>query len=131
MADGKWTILIVPPGTGATRTVSIGPRARRAVIGAAVTSALLVVSAVAILFTPYATPGARLLAAQNSRLQSQLDQLDKRMAMLNDTLNSLGARDQQIRLLAGLPTEPASTVTEGPVPVDQRSRCSTRRKRRM
>ena len=114
MEDGKWTILIVPPGTGATRTVTVGPRTRRAIIGAAVMSALLVVSAIAILFTPYATPGARLLAAQNSRLQAQLDQLDKRMAMLNDTLNSLGARDQQIRLLAGLPTEPASTVIEGP-----------------
>jgi murein DD-endopeptidase MepM/ murein hydrolase activator NlpD len=118
MADGKWTILIVPPGTGPTRTVSIGPRARRAVIGAGVTSALLVASAIAILFTPYATPSARLLAAQNSRLQSQLDQLGQRMAMLNDTLTSLGARDQQIRLLAGLPTEPAATMTEGPVPVD-------------
>ena len=118
MADRKWTILIVPPGNGATRTVSLGPRARRAAIGAAVTSALLVASAIAILFTPYATPSARLLASRNARLQTQLDQIDNRMAMLNDTLNSLGARDQQIRLLAGLPTEPASTVTEGPVPVD-------------
>ncbi len=118
MAPKHWTILIVPPGTGAARTVNIGPRMHRAIIAGAVTAALLVVSAIAILFTPYATPSARLLAAQNARLQTQLDQIDRRMAMLSDTLNSLGARDQQIRLLAGLPTEPASTVTEGPVPVD-------------
>lgn len=114
MADQHWTILIVPPGTGTARTIYIGPRMRRAIIGGLTVSGLLVASAIAILFTPYATPSARLLAFQNARLQSQLDQIDKRMSMLGDTLASLGARDQQIRLLAGLPTEPASTVTEGP-----------------
>ncbi len=116
MADQHWTILIVPPGTGIARTIYIGPRLRRAIIGTAVVSGLLVASAIFVLFTPYATPSARLLAFQNARLQGQLDQIDKRMSMLGDTLASLGARDQQIRLLAGLPTEPASTVTEGPPP---------------
>jgi murein DD-endopeptidase MepM/ murein hydrolase activator NlpD len=118
MAPKHWTILIVPPGTGATRTIRIGPRARRALLGGAVAAAMLVTSAIVILFTPYATPGARLLAAQNSRLQAQLDQIGQRLAMLNDTLTSLGARDQQIRLLAGLPTEPASTVAEAPAAAD-------------
>ncbi len=109
MAPNKnWTILIVPPGTGITRTIQVGERARRTILVAAVTAALLVVTAIAILFSPYATPGARFLAAKNARLQSQLDQLGTRLATLNDTLTSLGARDQQIRLLAGLPTEPAA-----------------------
>ena len=117
MAPKHWTILIVPPGTGEARTIHIGPRARQAILGGAITSALLVVAAITILFTPYGTPSARLLAAQNARLQSQLDQIGVRLASLSDTLSSLDARDQQIRLLAGLPTEPASTVTDGPVPV--------------
>lgn len=47
-----------------------------------------------------------------------MDQIDKRFATLSDTLTALGARDQQIRLLADLPTEPASRVTEGPVGTD-------------
>src|SRR5580693_6048132 len=98
MAPKHWTILIVPPGTGTTRTVRIGPRASRVILGGAMTSALLVASAIAILFSPYATPGARLLSAQNGRLQAQMDQIDKRLSTLNDTLTSLGARDQQIRL---------------------------------
>jgi murein DD-endopeptidase MepM/ murein hydrolase activator NlpD len=118
MASRHWTILIVPPGTGTTRTIRIGPRAHRALLGGALASALLVASSIAILFTPYATPSARLLLAQNTRLQAQLDQIDKRLAMLSDTLTALGARDQQIRLLADLPTEPASRVTEGPVGTD-------------
>jgi len=116
MAPKHWTILIVPPGTGTARTVHVGPRAQRALIGGAVTAAVLVVAAVAILFTPYATPSARLLAMENTRLQTELTQIDKRLSTLGDTLTALGARDQQIRLLAGLPTEPASTVTEGPPP---------------
>jgi murein DD-endopeptidase MepM/ murein hydrolase activator NlpD len=118
MAPRHWTILIVPPGTGTTRTIRIGTRARRALLGGGLAAALLVASSIAILFTPYATPSARLLLAQNTRLQAQLDQIDKRFAMLSDTLAALGARDQQIRLLADLPTEPASSVTEGPVGTD-------------
>ena len=118
MAPRHWTILIVPPGTGTTRTIRIGPRARRALLGGALATALLVASSIAILFTPYATPSARLLLTQNTRLQAQLDQIDKRFATLSDTLTALGARDQQIRLLADLPIEPASRVTEGPVGTD-------------
>jgi murein DD-endopeptidase MepM/ murein hydrolase activator NlpD len=116
MAPRHWTIVIVPPGTGEARTIHIGPRARQAIIGGAITAVLLILTAVTILFTPYGTPSAHLLAAQNARLQGQLDQIGVRLASLSDTLASLDARDQQIRLLAGLPTEPASTVTEGPVP---------------
>jgi murein DD-endopeptidase MepM/ murein hydrolase activator NlpD len=111
MGPKHWTILIVPPGTGTTRTIHIGPRARRAVIGGAVTGALLVVSAIAILFTPYGTPSARFLLLQNSRLETQMAQIDKRLATLGDTLASLGARDAQMRLLAGLPTEMGGAAT--------------------
>ena len=112
MAPKHWTILIVPPGTGTTRTVRLGPRARRVLLGGVVTMVLLVASSIAILFTPYATPGARVLLAQNTRLQAQLDQIDKRLATLSDTLSALGARDQQIRLLAGMPAEPVSAVAQ-------------------
>ena len=52
MAPKHWTILIVPPGTEATRTMVIGPRMRRTILGAAGLSVLLVVSSIAILFTP-------------------------------------------------------------------------------
>ena len=108
MAPKHWTILIVPPGTGEARTIHIGPRARQVILGSAITAGILVIAAITILFTPYGTPSARLLAAQNARLQSQLDQIGVRLASLGDTLASLDQRDQQIRLLAGLPTEPAS-----------------------
>jgi murein DD-endopeptidase MepM/ murein hydrolase activator NlpD len=108
VAPRDWTILIIPPGTGTTRTYVIGPRGRRALLWAAGTAGVLLVGAITILFTPYGTPSAYLLHAQNVRLESQLTSLDKRLSTLADTLASLGARDQQIRLLANLPTEMGS-----------------------
>jgi murein DD-endopeptidase MepM/ murein hydrolase activator NlpD len=110
MSPKHWTILIVPPGTGTARTIHVGPRARRALVGGASMAGLLVALSIATLFTPYASPSARILASQNVRLQGQLDRIGVRLATLSDTLASLGARDQQIRLLAGLPTETPSAV---------------------
>ena len=104
MGPKHWTILIVPPGTSTTRTIVIGPRARRALTGATVAAVVMVVAAITVLFTPYGTPSAHLLLMQNARLEAELTQIDRRVAMLGDTLASLDTRDQQIRLLAGLPT---------------------------
>jgi murein DD-endopeptidase MepM/ murein hydrolase activator NlpD len=103
MAEKRWTILIIPPGTGGTRTLHVGERTRRMLVGGLITVALLIVAAAGILFTPYATPSARLLASENERLRAQLQGIDTRIAALSDTLAAIGIRDQQIRLLAGLP----------------------------
>lgn len=112
MPMNHWTILIVPPDNERTRTIRIGPRGHRALVTAAGATGLLVVSAIVILFTPYATPGARLLARENDRLRSQLGQIDVRLSALGDTLAALGARDQQLRLLAGLPIDGAVEVAD-------------------
>ena len=117
-----WTILIVPPGNGPTRTIRFGPRGRRALLAGAVTACLLVTGAIGILFTPYATPGARLLAAQNDRLRGELVRIDERLSALSDTLAALGTRDLQLRLLAGLPvdsTEEIAGVGDGARPADR------------
>ena len=113
MGPNHWTILIVPPGTGKTRTYVVGQRERRVLVGAAATAGIMVLAAIIILFTPYGTPSAQLLRMQNVRLESQMAALDQRLSTLSDTLVSLGARDQQIRLLAGLPTEPAGGAGVG------------------
>jgi murein DD-endopeptidase MepM/ murein hydrolase activator NlpD len=72
---------------------------------------VLVAAAAFYLLTPYATPATRLLAAENTRLQAKLDLIDSRLTTLGDTLASLGTRDLQIRLLAGLPTEPVARLS--------------------
>jgi len=105
MPKKSWTVLIVPPGTGGTRSYTVSERSRRLLVATGVVSGLLVVSAIGILFTPWATPGARLLAYENDRLQAQMELIESRILALNDTLTAIGVRDQQIRLLAGLPID--------------------------
>lgn len=105
MDEKRWTILIIPPGTGGTRTLHIGQRTRRLLVGGLITVVLLVVGAVGVLFTPYATPSARLLAAENARLRAEIQGIDTRITALSDTLATIGIRDQQIRLLAGFPAD--------------------------
>jgi murein DD-endopeptidase MepM/ murein hydrolase activator NlpD len=112
MSLKDWTILIVPPGNERTRTIRIGPRGRRALVAATGTAALLVTSAIVILFTPYATPGARLVARENDRLRADLGLIDERLSALGDTLAALGTRDQQLRLLAGLPIDSSVEIAD-------------------
>ena len=117
MAPRHWTLLIVPPGNGGTRAVIVTPRARRALIGAASTAGLLVTSALAVLFSPYATPGGRLVVAENAQLRSRLSAIDGRLLALTDTLTALDVRDQQLRVMAGMPGDSAMVPTIGAQPV--------------
>jgi murein DD-endopeptidase MepM/ murein hydrolase activator NlpD len=108
MPSKRWTIVIIPPENGATRTFSVSSRARRIAGGTATGVALLIVTAFGILFTPYATPGARRLAAENERLTGELAQIDKQIKSLSDTLTIISQRDLQIRVFAGMPIDSSS-----------------------
>jgi murein DD-endopeptidase MepM/ murein hydrolase activator NlpD len=108
MPSKRWTIVIIPPENGATRTFMVSSRARRIAIGTATGVALLIVTAFGILFTPYATPGARRLAAENERLTGELAQIDKQIKSLSDTLAIIKQRDMQIRVFAGMPIDSSS-----------------------
>ncbi len=48
--------------------------------------------------------------AQNERLRAEMATIDSRLAALGDTLTALGARDQQARLLAGLPADSSAVA---------------------
>jgi len=115
MAKRQWTILVVPPGNEGTRTYHVTERMRRYALTGVIVAGALVASSFATLFSPSATPAARRLASENGRLRGQLSQIDRRLAALDDTLASLGQRDQQIRLMAGLSADTASaTIPDNP-----------------
>jgi murein DD-endopeptidase MepM/ murein hydrolase activator NlpD len=58
-----------------------------------------------VLFTPWGTPGARLVAAENAALQADITAIEERFKVLDDTLRSIASREDQMKMLAGLPTE--------------------------
>lgn len=101
----RWTLLVVPPKNGTTRELSLPGWTFRALGWGAAAAGLLVFAAVTVLFTPWGTPGARLVARQNAALQQEIAQVEARFRVLEDTIASLARREEQMRMLAGLPVE--------------------------
>lgn len=103
---------MVPPRNEAARTFEVPGWTFRALKWAAGVSALLVAAAVFVLFSPWGTPGARLVAAQNRALQQEIAEVEQRFRELDDTLRQIAVREGQMRMLAGLPVEEGPTQGE-------------------
>ena len=108
----RWTLLLVPPRNEAATSVSVPAWAFRALAWGGAIGVGLVVWAVTVLFTPWGTPGARVVAAQNEALQRDIVAIEERFRELDDTLTVLARREEQMRMLAGLPVE-AGPVSDG------------------
>lgn len=100
----------MPPEGGRTRELWLSRRHVRWLVGGVATAALVVIAAASLLITPWGTPGARLVAAENAELRRELAAADQRFLALEDTLGELAKREGQMRVLAGL--TPAESTTE-------------------
>lgn len=98
----RWTVVIMPPEGGRTRELWLSRRQMRWVIGGAAVAVLTVLAAASVLITPWGTPGARLVAAENAELRRELATADRRFLALEDTVDALAKRESQMRILAGL-----------------------------
>ena len=107
----RWTVVLVPPKNEHARTYEVPAWSFRAVAWGSAAGVLLVGWAVFVLFSPWGTPGSRLVAAQNAALQQDIVRIEQRFRVLDDTLRSIAHREEQMRMLAGLPIE-ASPVRE-------------------
>lgn len=107
----RWTLVIMPPEGGRTREFWLSRRQLRWAVGGAVAAALLVIAAASLLVTPWGTPGARLVAAENAELRRELAVADARFLVLEDTVGALAKREGQLRILAGL--TPPDTSSDG------------------
>jgi murein DD-endopeptidase MepM/ murein hydrolase activator NlpD len=103
----RWTVLLLPPRNEAARTYEVPGWTFRALAWGGAISTILVVAAVFVLFSPWGTPGARLVAAQNRALQADILAIEERFRVLDDTLFRIAEREQKMRMLAGLPVEAA------------------------
>ncbi len=101
----RWTLLLVPPRNEPAKSVHLPPWSFRALAWGGTVAVGLVAWAVVVLFTPWGTPGARVVAAQNEALQRDIAAIEERFRELDDTLRVIGRREEQMRMLAGLPIE--------------------------
>jgi len=107
MADRCWTVMVVPHGSDSPRSYSISERAVR--LGLYVGATLGLMAAIG-LGTAIATTGRYISGAirptEANAMSSHprdLSEVAKRVASLRDTLEVIKKREEQIRLLAGLP----------------------------
>lgn len=108
MADRRWRIVLVPPGTGVSKAIELSGRFLRIAAGVGVVLGLCA------LLLGYATVSRTLDLAradrverENARLSEELGILHSRVSALSDTVGAIAVHDSRIRLLANLePNDP-------------------------
>jgi len=106
-ADRRWTIMLVPNGCDAARTITVSSRAIKRAARLAGGAVFLVAVLVGAAFTRSSLSSGEPKAPSHA-LQARLDGL-------LDTIETIARRDEQIRLLAGLPQDSvAALLTEHP-----------------
>lgn len=108
MRERRWTIMVVPQGSAASRVVELSGTAIKLIASLAVTMVVL------MLLLGYATFSRSLdlsraeeLSSENERLALTLGQIQGRLSLLEDTLATIETRDARIRVLANLdPIDP-------------------------
>jgi murein DD-endopeptidase MepM/ murein hydrolase activator NlpD len=108
MAERKWTLVIVPPGSGASKAVEVSQALLKIAAGFGVVLAL------SALLLGYATVSRSVslqrssaLQRENANLAEQIGQLNGKLDLLSDTLRLIAQRDAKIRLMANLePNDP-------------------------
>ena len=116
MAGRAWTVVVVPHGSDASRTIDVSERTLRRLawgVGAGLLICALALGGAAIRFS-----GSPVFAAFMSPADRQLVDLRIRMAELRDTLVVIDKRDAQIRLLAGLPSQDSGATPAQQLPLD-------------
>ncbi len=106
----RWTILVVPNRNTPPRSYELSERGFRVLLGGAVGVVLVVLTALAVLFTPWGTPSAWLVARENTRLKAELSAIDARLQVVLDTISSIERQDVRIRMLAGIETDSTGEI---------------------
>ncbi|OLD00766.1 MAG: hypothetical protein AUI89_05610 [Gemmatimonadetes bacterium 13_1_40CM_3_65_8] len=102
-AERRWTVMVVPHGSGASRAVEISQTVLKALVGLGGVIALLVlVLGGAALSRGVNVTRSRALERENQLLAGEIQRLRERLVGLRDTLNVFGEREQALRLMAGL-----------------------------
>ncbi len=109
MAERKWTVVVVPPGSGTSKVLGVSQRVLKVTTGFA---SMLFLGAILLgygtLSRSLDLQRAARLQRDNARLAEELSRLHGELSTLSDTLKTIAKRDARIRLLANLePNDPS------------------------
>src|SRR5438046_9723206 len=106
-AERRWTVMVVPHGSGTSRAVELSQTVVKVLagIGSVVALAFLVLGAAAISRGVNITR-SRALENENRLLAEEVQRMRERLVGLTDTIKQVSEREEEMRLLAGLtPTD--------------------------
>src|SRR5437867_12976055 len=102
-AARRWTVMLVPHGSGSSRAVEVSQTVVKALVGiGGVVALLFLVLGGTALSRGVNVTRSRALERENQLLASEIQRLRERLVGLRDTLNVFADREQALRLLAGL-----------------------------
>src|SRR5207248_2766843 len=106
-AERRWTVMVVPHGSGSSRAVEVSQTFVKALLGiGSVLVVALLVRGVAAISHGVTITHSRALENENRILDDEIQRMRERMSGLRDTLHRFSEREQELRLLAGLvPTD--------------------------
>src|SRR5687768_10554432 len=101
-AERKWTVMLVPHGSGSSRAVEVSQTVVKALVGiGGVLALLFLVLGGTALSRGVNITKSRALERENQLLASEIQRMRERLVGLRDTLNKFSDREQAMRLLAG------------------------------
>lgn len=104
LKPSHWTIQIMPEGGGGIRHLKLTRRVAGLALAAGTLTVLLAIGFAASLGFDAARETELLrLRVENRNLSADLDRMESQVVTLDQFIDGLSERDQQIRLLAGLP----------------------------
>ncbi len=104
LKPSHWTVQIMPEGGGRIRHLKFTRRVAGLALAAGALTVLLAIGFAASLGFDAARETELLrLRVENRNLSADLDRMESQVATLDQFIDGLSERDQQIRLLAGLP----------------------------
>jgi len=102
-AERRWTVMLVPHGSGASRAVEVSQTVVKALVGiGGVVALLFLVLGGTALSRGVNVTKSRAVERENQVLASEIQRLRERLVGLRDTLDKFSEREQAMRLLAGL-----------------------------
>jgi len=102
-AERRWTVMLVPHGSGASRAVEVSQTVLKFLVGfGSIFALLILVLGGAALSRGISITRGRALERENRLLADEIQRMRERMVGLQDTLSKIGQREQELRLLAGL-----------------------------
>jgi murein DD-endopeptidase MepM/ murein hydrolase activator NlpD len=109
MSERKWTLVVVPPGSDASKVIEVSQRVLKTATGfGAVVGLLALLLGYGTVSRTVDLQHAAQLERENARLAEELGRLHGQLSNLSDTLSHIAERDARIRLLANLePNDPS------------------------